>query len=1149
MNRFHLLCPVTIFVAACAGGAVRSHDQEASLAEAGRRLAASDPDAALTITDRLLKESPDWREARIVAADASLALSKVDRPGLRKDLVLEDAVRNYELALPAGTVDAQAWQRLGEARYELGRFEGARDAAAEAVNQLTAAKAKPEQLAAPLAVAARSELQLLVAARKLEIETGEKDRDGIVRPGKDTTELASHVLARVGALKPVRPGEAHQLAAMVYQWLGEEKAALDELERGIRNAPDAAELHLAYQDRHREMGQLRALGGAYGRFVRESPGTPILLWFQGRAQVIIADDLRQKGSFQGAIDAYRKALDCYSQYKAMSPLHADTAGQWLAICELSVARCCADSGDLVAAQDHLFRADEASPLAVEYDGLTPRLVDSFGSHYAGVVFAIHRALSQGGADALEKTLAFNEAVLARHPEKWGFVYNNAALPARDLGVQIVRTAGADPEARKAAETRAMELWERSYRYYEIAARLSPDDARIVNDCGLMLIYHLNRDFDRARQLFDQAIAVGQPQLDALPAGTDADTRNLLEEAVGDAWQNIAVLMARHLHRPFAEYRQFCEKAVKYYPYQQRAARHMLDNEGREPPDNAAVPRSLRQQDRQAGGQPKTPGGGGPAAGEPPQGGAAETMAKARAAADKKVAEGDLDGALQALDAFSKELKGHAPFQALRGEINLQYARQKIAEGRSGADFLLADAVQALRKAVEIDSEPLAPRLVLAQALYEQGDFAAALKTASALMLHAQSVGTARPEDYDAIHRVRAQAAAQAYVAAKTAGGDDKELLADARTSFRALETRKKLDAALRTLWANTELHAGAVPEAVAVHTRALAANADDQALLAAVVDTAASQNQSALAVEALKDRKDPAGLWYLGRAHYVAACELRATNKNKEALADLDAAQACFEKSMAGNAEFKDSCQQYLAMCLGKKGNVAFQDKDVAKAEQWLLAAVRLRPDQLHTDLGLGETIHRGILLVADHHYQARNLAKVEAIYRAASDAADGDLDLLNNSGLFARDHGNELESAGKQKESLAMYEQSYKAYSRAQQLDQANIRLRNDRALILVWHLEREWDTARELLESAVADGQKKLAENPPVEPQAKQDLDEAVGDCFENLALLHLKHTKDLAAARKAAEASLQHWPKQRRPGARRHLQAIEAAEQKGK
>ena len=62
----------------------------------------------------------------------------------------------------------------------------------------------------------------------------------------------------------------------------------------------------------------------------------------------------------------------------------------------------------------------------------------------------------------------------------------------------------------------MQLWERSYAHYQKAVELSPDDARIVNDCGLMLIYHLNRDFDRARALFDRAIAVGQAQLDALP---------------------------------------------------------------------------------------------------------------------------------------------------------------------------------------------------------------------------------------------------------------------------------------------------------------------------------------------------------------------------------------------------------------------------------------------------------------------------------------------------------------------------------------------------------------------------------------------------------------------------------------------------------
>ncbi|MBL8752422.1 MAG: hypothetical protein JNK15_03895, partial [Planctomycetes bacterium] len=91
-------------------------------------------------------------------------------------------------------------------------------------------------------------------------------------------------------------------------------------------------------------------------------------------------------------------------------------------------------------------------------------------------------------------------------------------------------------------------------------------------------------------------------------------------------------------------------------------------------------------------------------------------------------------------------------------------------------------------------------------------------------------------------------------------------------------------------------------------------------------------------------------------------------------------------------------------------------------------------------------------------------------------------------------------------------------------------------------YHLERDWDLAKQMLESAIADGQKTLKDEPPADADARQKLDEAVGDAFENLALWHLKHSKDGKAAKAAAEASQKYFPGERRGGARRHLAAAE-------
>jgi len=479
---------------------------------------------------------------------------------------------------------------------------------------------------------------------------------------------------------------------------------MQELERGIRETPEEELIHDAYRNWMCERGHFDELVSAYARFVRESPTKTILRWYQGRAVYTRADKLRQDGNFAGALAAYTKADGIFGDYLAMVPAHADIANQWRAACLLSMSRCAIDKGDLAGAEKHLLAAGDASPAATAYPDGKPQLLDSFGSHFTSTAFAIHSALAESSDDALTKVLAFNERVLQRWPDRWGFLYNSAALAARDLGVQ---------KAGQGDHAAAKELWERSYRHYEKAVALSPDDARITNDCGLMLVYHLNRDFDHARELFDRAIALGTRQLAALPAGGNPGERQRLEEAVGDAWQNIAVLLKDHLHKPFAEYRSFCEESVKYFPYERREAAAMLRNEG-------ATGSTARATDARLASA---------------QGGAAETLAKHKADVDQKAKAEDYDGALAVLDSIAKECKDHAPFQLLKGEMTLKLAGQAQAAGRKGVDLFYQDAVAALKRAVELDSGPAASRQLLAEAQYLSGDSDAATSTLSALLLH------------------------------------------------------------------------------------------------------------------------------------------------------------------------------------------------------------------------------------------------------------------------------------------------------------------------------------------------------------------------------------------------------------------------------
>ncbi len=1109
-----------VLVAACASISKPTQAEAAQL-DAARAQMASDLDAAAMAAEDLLQDNPGLRDARLLLAECSLQMA--GEPGRSgKQFLLIDAARNFDEALDGADEQeyARAWRSCAEAHYALAEYEVGSRAAMRSAQGFAAAKGLDNQkeYATSRLVGARCDYRTFVNERQAELDVGEADKNGVVPAGQRVMELAQLTVAGFTEARRDHPTEAMTTVADIYKWLGQASEVARTYESSITTWPDETGIHDAYIAWMTQNGQHDALVGAYRRFVREKPDAPVLRWFEGRANYARADRLRSEGNFQGAISVYQKTRDIFGEYLAVMPQHRTASEQWQALCDLAMSRCAADTGDLEGAADYMFRAAETSAAATSYVDGQPQLVDSFGNHFTGAAFAIHVALTQAPADALARTLAFNERVFERHPDQWGFVYNNAALAARDLGVQIAN-AGDDKAA--------MELWERSYRYYEKAVALSPTDARIVNDCGLMLIYHLDRDFDRARECFDKAIEIGTAQLEALPEDTPTRERELLEEAVGDAWQNIAVLMREHQDKPFADYRPFCEQAVKYFPYQRREAAMLLRNQGASQLGSTAraqLQARLATASRQ-------------------QGSAAEALKKARPKVDEAIGNEDFDAALNLLDKLASDCKEYAPYHFLKGKVTWLLANQARDNNRKGTEFFYQDAVVALTRAVELNAEPNEPRQYLAQAQYDAGDTAKASETASALLLHLQSQGGGSDEENLAAHKVRDNAAARAYAQKKSGGDDDADLLSAARTSMRWLEQKGALDADLLKLWSATEAWAGAPAAAVNVYVRAAERAPADFALLEQVINTAANQQQLPLAVEALKQRDDAGTTWYLGKAQFWLAGAQRQAGKPDEALATLDASKQSFEASMQKNASYADSCNQWISMVIDKKGCITLNvksDRDAAQA--LLLEAARMRPDMINQDLGLTETIKRGVLGLVDFYYRKNDLKKVEEISRAASDAANSDVDLLNNSGLFARDYGNILERQGETEAAQEMYEQSYKAYTRAQQLDPTNVRLRNDCALIAIYHLDRDWDLVKGLLDGAIRDGDAKLQNDPPDNEELKQQLEEAVGDCYENLALWHLKHSKDAAAAKDAATKSQDYYPGKRRPGARRHLREAE-------
>ena len=118
----------------------------------------------------------------------------------------------------------------------------------------------------------------------------------------------------------------------------------------------------------------------------------------------------------------------------------------------------------------------------------------------------------------------------------------------NLGLFLRYEADALVEAAKAAGRSApdpellADLHERSFRGYERALQLAPDDAAIVNDAAVLLHYYLERDWERALEMYTKARELASRTLedDAL----SEEDRTFFEAVVKDAQANYEDLQGR-----------------------------------------------------------------------------------------------------------------------------------------------------------------------------------------------------------------------------------------------------------------------------------------------------------------------------------------------------------------------------------------------------------------------------------------------------------------------------------------------------------------------------------------------------------------------------------------------------------------------------
>jgi tetratricopeptide (TPR) repeat protein len=162
------------------------------------------------------------------------------------------------------------------------------------------------------------------------------------------------------------------------------------------------------------------------------------------------------------------------------------------------------------------------------------------------------------APDLAAARGFLARVLEIHPDDADW-QNNLAFFCRELGVAAAETG--DPAAAG--------WFEESWAHYSRAAELAPEDARILNDRALIAVYYLDEHWDFAERELHRAIEVGTRQLAEMPPDVPGSERRYVDEAVGDAWENLAYLrLVRRRQTEGVE--DFLRRSSEHYPFERRA---------------------------------------------------------------------------------------------------------------------------------------------------------------------------------------------------------------------------------------------------------------------------------------------------------------------------------------------------------------------------------------------------------------------------------------------------------------------------------------------------------------------------------------------------------------------------------------------------
>lgn len=526
---------------------------EEKLAEARELLASGDPRDALLPLDDALRLAPENADSWSLRGTAAFRTAASDS---QAGFFYQEALDNFEEALRTGPRDAEVL--LGASRAARMSFEAAKalDYAREAMEQLAGIDPRPTFEVEPERVLCEPAFDVYVERRNA---------------GEPAAELFAEIEDNLQRLLGRAPEDAwawSQLANL-YQWDGRPEEAIASLERALELSPDDTGLHDRYIGLVRSAGGRDAVLEAYTRIEERRPGLALTSWYLGVETFEAAVDGLRAG--EDRRDDFRRAEQLLQHCRELQPDYTTSCLGYEVMCHNGVGWCLLNADEPAAAEAAFVATEE-----VLEGGLQWQVEGRLLSGVMGLQFVADK-YSQDPQDAVQlghaaEIFAFLHGYLPDDPNfanNAGFFHRDAGV-ALDLQARIARDRASREEAEATAlereadqlEARAREHMEKSLVAYVDAARLAPEDVRIVNDTGLIMTYYTRRDPERAEEYLLRAVELGTRQVEE--STLSEDEHEALLEAWGDAHQNLGVLYLTMKDDPQSAIEWF-EKSVEIGP--------------------------------------------------------------------------------------------------------------------------------------------------------------------------------------------------------------------------------------------------------------------------------------------------------------------------------------------------------------------------------------------------------------------------------------------------------------------------------------------------------------------------------------------------------------------------------------------------------